>query len=246
MQSSVFSLLSAKDHRIDLLNHIELIGEDLGKNDFAIETGSFFFCWRPSTLGSIGSQLLGQDPAILRIAHWLDDEMLATFAKAASGVGVRLSRRLADTSTSIVEKAVEQKVLALLRSAHPKRRLLPLHAVALAVAAKSLGRRLTVNDKKLVARELARLSPAALKTAKIEVAPSVVLNIGSLTRDAVERAERYTTARDSWIETAESVRGGRPVIKGTRLTVSAIYGRMSSGDTVQHLAADYPDAARGF
>ena len=103
---------------------------------------------------------------------------------------------LADTSTSVVEKAVEQKVLTSPRSAHPKRRLLPLHAVALAAAAKSLGRRLTVNDKKLVARELARLSPAALKTAKIEVAPSVVLHIGSLTRDAIERAERYTTARE--------------------------------------------------
>lgn len=151
---------------------------------------------------------------------------------------------LADTSTSVVEKAVEQKVLASPRRVHPKRRLLPLHAVALAAAAKSLGRRLTVNDKKLVARELARLSPAALKTAKIEVAPSVVLHIGSLTRDAVERAERYTTARDSWIEMVEGVQGGRPVIKGTRLTVSAIYGRMSSGDTVQHLVADYPDIPR--
>ena len=62
---------------------------------------------------------------------------------------------LAGTSTSIVEKAVEQKVLASPRSAHPKGRLLPLHAVAIAAAAKSLGRRLTVNDKKLVARELA-------------------------------------------------------------------------------------------
>lgn len=151
---------------------------------------------------------------------------------------------LADTSTSVVEKAVEQKVLASTRSAHPKRRLLPLHAVALAAAAKSLGRRLTVNDKKLVARQLARLSPAALKTAKIEVAPSVVLHIGSLTREAVERAERYTTARDSWIEMVEGVQGGRPVIKGTRLTVSAIHGRMSSGDTVEHLVADYPDIPR--
>src|SRR5580704_7037424 len=149
---------------------------------------------------------------------------------------------LADTSRSVVQKAVEQKVLASPRRVHPKRRLLPLHAVA--PAAKSLGRRLTVNDKKLVARELARLSPAALKTAKIEVAPSVVLHIGSLTRDAVERAERYTTARDSWIEMVEGVQGGRPVIKGTRLTVSAIYGRMSSGDTVQHLVADYPDIPR--
>ena len=144
----------------------------------------------------------------------------------------------------MVEKAVEQKVLASPRSARSKRRLLPLHAVAVAAAAKSLGRRLTVSDKKLVARELARLSPAALKTAKIEVAPSVVLHIGSLTRAAVERAQRYAAARDAWIETIEGVQGGRPVIKGTRLTVSAIFGRLSSGDAIEDLTADYPDIPR--
>ena len=151
---------------------------------------------------------------------------------------------LADASKSVVEKAVEQKVLASPRSARSKRRLLPLHAVAVAAAAKSLGRRLTVSDKKLVARELARLSPAALKTAKIEVAPSVVLHIGSLTRAAVERAQRYAAARDAWIETIEGVQGGRPVIKGTRLTVSAIFGRLSSGDAIEDLTADYPDIPR--
>ena len=150
---------------------------------------------------------------------------------------------LADTSKTVVEKALEQKVLGSAR-APAARRLLPLHAVALAVAVKSLGRRLTVSDKKLVARELARLSSADLKMAEIEVAPSVVLHVGSLTRDAVERAEHYMAARDSFIEIAEGVQGGRPVIKGTRLTVSAIFGRLTSGDTVEDLVEDYPDIPR--
>ena len=83
-----------------------------------------------------------------------------------------------------------------------------------------------------------------MKTAKIEVAPSVVLHIGSLTRAAVERAQRYAAARDAWIETIEGVQGGRPVIKGTRLTVSAIFGRLSSGDAIEDLTADYPDIPR--
>ena len=46
------------------------------------------------------------------------------------------------------------------------------------------------------------------------------------------------------IETVEGVRGGRPVIKGTRLTVSAIYGRLSSGDSIDELMKDYPDIPR--
>jgi uncharacterized protein (DUF433 family) len=151
---------------------------------------------------------------------------------------------LADAPNSVVEKAVEQKALDSSESGRSKRRSLPLYAVALAAAAKSLGRRLTVSDKKLVARELAKLSPAALKTAKVEVAPSVMIHIGALAKDAVERAQRYATARDAWIETVEGVQGGRPVIKGTRLTVGAIYGRMSGGDAVEDLMADYPEIPR--
>jgi uncharacterized protein (DUF433 family) len=151
---------------------------------------------------------------------------------------------LANTSKTVVEKALEQKVLGRPRSSRARPRLLPLYAVAVAAAVKSLGRRLTVNDKKLVARRLAQLSPAALKTAEIEVSPCVVLHVGSLTRQAIERAERYTSARDALIEAVEDVQGGRPVIKGTRLTVSAIYGRLSSGDSIDDLIEDYPDIPR--
>jgi uncharacterized protein (DUF433 family) len=151
---------------------------------------------------------------------------------------------LAETSKTIVEKALEQKILGAPRGARGDRRLLPLHAVALAATAKILGRRLSVSDKKRVAREIASMSPAALKTAEIEVAPSILVRIGALTREAVDRAERYAAARDVYIEMAEGVKGGRPVIKGTRLTVSAIYGRLSSGDTLDTLAEDYPEIPR--
>lgn len=150
---------------------------------------------------------------------------------------------LAATSKTVVEKALEQKVFGA-RRGDGNRRLLPLHAVAVAAAVKSLGRRLTVSDKRLVARKLAELSPSALKTAEIEVAPAVILRVGSLARDAVERAERYAADRDAFIEIADGVRGGRPVIKGTRLTVSAIHGRLTSGDTIKILLEDYPDIPR--
>ena len=151
---------------------------------------------------------------------------------------------LAATSKTVVEKALEQDVFRARRGSRGDRRLLPLHAVAVAAAVKSLGRRLTVSDKKLVARKLAALPPAALKTAEIEVAPAVILRVGSLARDAVERAERYAADRDAYIEMVDDVQGGRPVIKGTRLTVSAIHGRLSSGDTIEMLIEDYPDIPR--
>ena len=153
---------------------------------------------------------------------------------------------LAGASKTVVEKALEQKVFAARpRSGSPAdRRLLPLHAVALAAAVKSLGRRLSVSDKRLVARKLAAMSPSALKTAEIEVAPAVILLVGLLAREAVERAERYAEDRDAFIEVVDGVQGGRPVIRDTRLTVSAIHGRVASGDTIEILMEDYPDVPR--
>jgi len=151
---------------------------------------------------------------------------------------------LAGAPRTMVEKALEQKVLASSPEAGGQKRLLPLHAVALVATVKSLGRRLTVNDKRLVARALARLSPTDLKTAEVEVVPSVVVHVGSLSRAAVERAERYAAARDAFIEIVEGVKGGRPVIKGTRLSISAVHGRLSSGDSVDDLVSDYPDIPR--
>ncbi len=151
---------------------------------------------------------------------------------------------LAETSNSVVEKALEQNVLRAESDQATGRRLLPLHAVALAATVKSLGRRLSVNDKRVVALKLATLSPSALKTAEIEVAPAVILHVGTLAREAVERAERYTRNRDELIDQVEGVMGGRPVIKGTRLTASFIHGRLEAGDTIASLTGDYPDIPR--
>lgn len=155
---------------------------------------------------------------------------------------------LANIPRTVVEKVLEQKVMKTVagpkRAATTGRRFLTIQAVALAATVHSLGRRLTVNDKKIVARKIAGLPPAALKTATVEVAPAVVIHVGSLAHDAVERAEQYTSARDAYIETVEGVQGGRPVLKGTRITVSSILGRLTSGDTIEDLIEDYPDIPR--
>ncbi len=155
---------------------------------------------------------------------------------------------LAKAPKTVVEKALEQKVMKAVagakRSGRANSRLLPIQAVALAATVHSLGRRLTVDDKRLVARRLAGMPPAALKTATVEVAPAVVIHVGVLARDAVDRAERYSSARDAYIEAIEGVQGGRPVIKGTRITVSSVLGRLTSGDTVEDLLEDYRDIPR--
>ena len=87
---------------------------------------------------------------------------------------------LADTSKTIVEKALEQKSSE-------------LRLVACGQPGGSCGsmRSRLPSQSSISVGELARLSPAALKTAGIEVAPSVLVHVDSMAREAVERAERF-------------------------------------------------------
>ena len=46
------------------------------------------------------------------------------------------------------------------------------------------------------------------------------------------------------IVSIEGVVGGRPAIRGTRITVTAVKGRISGGDSIEDLMLDYPDVPR--
>lgn len=57
----------------------------------------------------------------------------------------------------------------------------------------------------------------------------------------VREARQYTERRDEFLETDLEVKGGEPVIRGTRLTARAVLARLAGGDSVSDLAAEYPD-----
>lgn len=44
----------------------------------------------------------------------------------------------------------------------------------------------------------------------------------------------------SWVESCPEVKGGAPVIRGTRITVEAVVGRIRAGDSIEDLVAEYP------
>ena len=52
------------------------------------------------------------------------------------------------------------------------------------------------------------------------------------------------TAPSNLIARIEGVMGGRPVIRGTRITVASVQGRVSGGDSIEDLMVDYPDVTR--
>ena len=68
-----------------------------------------------------------------------------------------------------------------------------------------------------------------------------VAEVAQLAANAIVRARAYVAARDAYICVQEGVMGGRPVIRGTRVTASALHDRLADGESIADLHEDYPD-----
>lgn len=154
---------------------------------------------------------------------------------------------LSGTPKHVVEKAIEEHVLPVRvprRRGAIGRRLLPAHAVVYAALVSKLDLKLTPAHKKRLYGKLAGLKPAELRKARIELAPAVEVDVGRLVGDVLDRAERYRAVRDAWIQIDEEIMGGTPVIRGTRMTVYSVLGRIEHGETVADILADNRDLKR--
>jgi uncharacterized protein (DUF433 family) len=49
---------------------------------------------------------------------------------------------------------------------------------------------------------------------------------------------------DTHIVVDDEIKGGTPVIRGTRITVYAILGRIDHGETIEDILDDYPNLTR--
>jgi uncharacterized protein (DUF433 family) len=155
---------------------------------------------------------------------------------------------LAGAPKRLVEKAIEERVLAprfvgCAKGRRPKR-LLPMHAVAYMAVIAKLELPLPVTHKRRLAGALARVPVSKVREASVELAPAVEIDVGRLVGDAAERAERYAHGRDTYSEIREDIKGGTPVIRGTRMTVYSVLGRVERGDTIEDLVEDNPDIPR--
>jgi uncharacterized protein (DUF433 family) len=149
----------------------------------------------------------------------------------------------------VIEKAIEERVLIVrFRSPRAKsrhaRRMLPAHAVAYAALITKLDLKLTPAHKKRLVSKLARLAPAEIRTARVELTDAVEVDVGRLVGDVMDRAEHYRIARDASIVVDEAIKGGTPVIRGTRMTVYAVLGRIEHGETIEDILGDNPDLSR--
>jgi uncharacterized protein (DUF433 family) len=168
------------------------------------------------------------------------------------GTATLTPREVAELSGApqhVIEKAIEERVLVIRQHRSPRvarhtSRALPAHAVAYAAVVANLDLRLSAQQKKHLAARLSHIDPADIRTARVELAPAVELDVGRLVGDAMERTERYRAARDAAIISDAAIMGGTPIIRGTRITVYSVLGRVAHGETVDDVLSDNPDLSR--
>ena len=68
--------------------------------------------------------------------------------------------------------------------------------------------------------------------------------MGRLAGGPLRAALAYRAARDRHIVSDNEILGGTPMIRGTRITVHAVRGRLEGGDPVEELMEDYPGVPR--
>ena len=153
---------------------------------------------------------------------------------------------LADVSVRSVDKAIEERVLAGIRAkARGRRRMLPLHALPYAAIVTRLPVTLSLATKRDLVRRLSERPVASMTSEPLEIAPAVVVDIPALVgSDLAERAERYSKAREDHIVTDPEIMGGTPVLRGTRMTVYSVLGRLEGGDSVEDILDDNQHLSR--
>jgi uncharacterized protein (DUF433 family) len=71
-----------------------------------------------------------------------------------------------------------------------------------------------------------------------------IIDPTSVVRDVNARLALYERAQADLIERNPEILGGTPVVKGTRLNVYAIAGRLNEGETIDEMLQEYPYLTR--
>ena len=153
---------------------------------------------------------------------------------------------LANVPVRSVDKAIEEKVLTAIRNgSRGKRQMLPLHAVPYAAIISKLSVTLSREAKRNLVKTLGQRPASRMTSEPLDIEPSVTVDVpGLVGGDLAERAARYGRARENHIEANAEIMGGTPVIRGTRMTVYAVLGRLGHGDSIEDIIGDNPHLSR--
>jgi uncharacterized protein (DUF433 family) len=153
---------------------------------------------------------------------------------------------LAGVSTKLIEKSVESGILRPDKVTdgltHRLTRRLPLAAVPyLSAINDEWLRDLPVARKRRIWTIVSRSClEAEARLCEVRLNDTITLDLEGLAGARTRMAYAYRVARDAHLVADETILGGTPVIRGTRLTVYAVLGRLDGGDTIAELVEDYP------
>jgi uncharacterized protein (DUF433 family) len=154
-----------------------------------------------------------------------------------------LSRReaaeLVGVPLTAVNKAIEQKAI---RPVKLRRSVwIPLDEMAPLVVICRIGMPLPSDAKRRIRDWLVAVDTGADEPRELALSAALVVRWSEEFAAIVRDAREYTERRATYLETDPEVKGGEPVIRGTRLTARAILARLAGGDSVSDLADEYPD-----
>jgi uncharacterized protein (DUF433 family) len=158
---------------------------------------------------------------------------------------------LAEVAPRTVRKAIEEGVLRprvarLAAFGRERRQALDADAVVYMAALREIGMPLPVETKRRIAERLRKRPPGRF-AGQLPIRGVLTLDLARLgpkIRQAAVRALRYRRDRDRWIVRDPGILGGTPVIKGTRISVYSVLGRVEGHDTIDEIAEENYDVPR--
>lgn len=156
---------------------------------------------------------------------------------------------LAEAPPGAVEKAIEEGIIDVRRGRAAKvsprrRRLLSAEGVYYVAFLRKCDLRFSKQHKRKLWRCFKTTPRDRLLAAAWHFSPGVDIRPGDLLRPICDRVAWYSRARDRWIDVNPDIKGGTPVIRGTRMSVYSVAGRVDHGDDIDDVVADNPDLPR--
>jgi uncharacterized protein (DUF433 family) len=155
----------------------------------------------------------------------------------------RLTRReavqIAHVPLGALDKAIEQNIVTIHR--RRDRSWLRSEDVGVVALLQRTALPLPVTVKRKIGRWVRETEPyRAGHSSELHISDALIVRWSPEVSETVYAAESYARLRDQWIETNPTIKGGEPVIRGTRIGVRAIAQRIEGGDTIATLTEDYP------
>ncbi len=163
--------------------------------------------------------------------------------RSAVGITPREAAGLLDVPLVRINKAIEQGVVQTTAGAGRGRVLDESTIAALALIGEAdLG--LSVRVKRRITAWVRKERPDRTPTLELVLQGGLVVRYPKEIAARVEGARQYLARRAEWITSNPEIKGGSPVITGTRIGVYGLADRVADGDNLQTLREDYPDIPR--